>query len=91
MDTGELTDMARERVQTRADADTVAEIEKYQEEKNISESEAVRRLLRAGLDVKGYDGGEVAVADTALSVRNALLLGIVLLLTASLITELGVI
>jgi len=50
--------MARERVQTRCDPDTVAAIEKYAEQADISESEAVRRLLRRGIehtpDVEGY-------------------------------------
>jgi hypothetical protein len=47
--------MARERVQTRADADTVSAIEEYAEEKEISESEAVRRLIRSGLSLHGYE------------------------------------
>lgn len=50
--------MSRERVQTRCDPDTVAAIEKYAEQAEISESEAVRRLLRRGVDhtpdLEGY-------------------------------------
>ena len=44
--------MGRERVQTRADPDTVEGIEQYREERELSHSEAVRRVLRAGLRVK---------------------------------------
>jgi len=44
--------MARELVQARADADTVDGIEEYAEERDISRSEAIRRLLRAGLAVE---------------------------------------
>jgi hypothetical protein len=47
--------MARERVQTRCDGDTADAIEQYGDDREISESEAVRRLLRIGLDAEGYD------------------------------------
>jgi hypothetical protein len=47
--------MARERVQTRCDADTVESVEQYADDRGISQSEAVRRLLRLGLDAEGYD------------------------------------
>ena len=43
--------MGREKVQTRADPDTVEGIEQYRNEKGISNSEAVRRVLRTGLQV----------------------------------------
>jgi hypothetical protein len=46
--------MAREQLQARCDADTVGQIEQYAEEKDIAKSEAMRRMLRAGLRVKGY-------------------------------------
>jgi len=46
--------MAREQLQARCDADTVDQIEQYAEEKDIAKSEAMRRMLRAGLRVKGY-------------------------------------
>jgi hypothetical protein len=60
--------MARERIQTRADADTLEQVEQYAEDKDISYSEAVRRLVRTGLVEKGYreadvtEGDELAVA-----------------------------
>lgn len=52
--------MARELVQTRADADTVESLEAYAEEADISRSEAIRRLLRTGLVQHGHP---VAAAD----------------------------
>jgi predicted transcriptional regulator len=50
--------MARERIQTRADADTLEQVEEYADEMDISYSEAVRRLVRTGLIEKGYREGE---------------------------------
>ena len=44
--------MARELVQTRADADTVEALEEFAEEKEITRSEAIRRLLRSGLEAQ---------------------------------------
>jgi hypothetical protein len=55
--------MARERVQTRCDADTVESIEQYADDRDISQSEAVRRLLRLGLDAEGYDSPMSLGAD----------------------------
>ena len=46
--------MSRERVQTRADPDTVEALEKYSEDVGVSKSEAVRRMLREGLLIHGY-------------------------------------
>ena len=58
--------MARERIQTRADADTLEQVEQYAEDKDISYSEAIRRLVRTGLIEKGYregEGGETEYAE----------------------------
>ena len=52
--------MARERIQTRADTDTLEQVEQYAEDKDISYSEAVRRLVRTGLIEKGYREAEAA-------------------------------
>jgi hypothetical protein len=51
--------MARERIQTRADADTLEQVEQYADDKDISYSEAVRRLVRTGLIEKGYREAEI--------------------------------
>ena len=55
--------MVREKVQTRCDADTVDSIEQYADDRDISQSEAVRRLLRLGLDAEGYDSPVSLGAD----------------------------
>lgn len=44
--------MPRELIQARADPDTIERVEAYAEERDISRSEAIRRLLREGLDSK---------------------------------------
>lgn len=76
--------MKRERVQTRADTDTVEQVEEYADEKDISESEAVRRLLRAGLVQKGYreaDTAGFATANISYTIRlvGGLLIGLLIL------------
>ena len=47
--------MARQKVQTRCDSDTTDALENYADEHDVSESEAVRRLIRAGLIHHGYE------------------------------------
>lgn len=54
--------MAKSRVQTRVEPDTKEQIDKYAEEREIGDSEAVRRLIRSGLAAEGHpvifaDGG----------------------------------
>ena len=64
--------MARDRLQTRCDPDTIEEVEKYAADKEISESEAVRRLIRTGLVQKGYreaETGDYATAHISPNVR----------------------
>ena len=87
--------MARERIQTRADADTLEQVEQYAEDKDISYSEAVRRLVRTGLIEKGYreaeaDGDELAEARMNETVRTTggALIGLMVLLL--LLLEVGV-
>ena len=46
--------MGRERIQTRADGDTIEQIEDFREDHDVSQSEAVRRLIRRGLETEGY-------------------------------------
>ena len=52
--------MARDLVQTRADADTIEALENYADETDISRSEAIRRLMRTGL---AHQGHPVAATD----------------------------
>jgi len=85
--------MARERIQTRADADTLSQVEQYAEDREISESEAVRRLVRTGLIEKGYrDGevGELAAANIAPLVREVGGAMIGVIAAVLLLVELGV-
>ena len=49
------------RLQTRAENDTANAVEAYADEQDIGESEAVRRLIRAGLIENGY-ADEIGVA-----------------------------
>jgi metal-responsive CopG/Arc/MetJ family transcriptional regulator len=48
--------MPREKYQTRLPADTAAEVEEYIDENEISQSEAIRRLVETGLEVERDDG-----------------------------------
>lgn len=52
--------MPRKQLQARFDPDVVDAVEQYGDEHDVSRSEAMRRMLRAGLSQNGY---EVAVAD----------------------------
>lgn len=44
----------KDRVQTRLDADDIRRVEDYQRDHDITESEAVRRLVQRGLLEEGY-------------------------------------
>lgn len=60
--------MSRELLQARCDPDTVEGVEQYAEDKEISRSESMRRLLRAGLQAKGDEGdrdGRATLQQTA--------------------------
>jgi len=48
--------MPREKYQTRLPADTSEEVEEYIEENQISQAEAIRRLVETGLEVERDDG-----------------------------------
>lgn len=50
------------RLQTRAENDTAAAVEAYADDHDIGESEAVRRLIRAGLIEQGH-ADEIGVAS----------------------------
>jgi hypothetical protein len=52
--------MAKEPLTTRLDADTKRQVENYADEHDIGQTEAARRLIRAGLAEEGYP---VAAAD----------------------------
>ena len=44
--------MPREQLQARCDPDTIDEVQQLADEKGISKSEAVRRLIRTGIEAK---------------------------------------
>ena len=86
--------MSRSRVQTRADEDTVEQIDEYTEDRGISESEAVRRLLRAGLKEKGFrddtdtpQGHAVAHIDDRVRLIGGAMIGLAVLFL--LLSEVG--
>jgi transposase len=86
--------MARERIQTRADADTLEQVEQYAEDKDISYSEAVRRLVRTGLIEKGYreaegDGDELAEARMNQTARQSGTILMILMLAFLTAAEVG--
>lgn len=63
--------MAKPQVATRVDTGTKRSVEEYAEEKDITEAEAMRRLLSRGLDYEAgrltaTDGGEVREATEEL-------------------------
>jgi hypothetical protein len=63
--------MAKKRANTRVEPDTNEAIEKYREDFDLGESEALRRLIRAGLASEGYslagDSGNVrSIEDSTL-------------------------
>ena len=93
MDPTHIAGMAREKLQTRADPDTVEDVTSYAEEKGISEAEAVRRLLRAGIEAEAHVIGagsrsSASINETARTIGGALIgLGVLFLI----VLELGLI
>jgi hypothetical protein len=83
--------MGKSRIQTRVEPDTEHQIDKYAEDRDIGESEAIRRLIRSGLAAEGYpvtfaDGGRlnrIASTRTVLGGAVVLLLGVGLLAIAA--------
>jgi hypothetical protein len=69
--------MTRERIQTRDDPDVKEAVEDMAEEKDITEAEAVRRLVRTGLAAEGYDvpgGYSMARMNSTVRVIGGLLI-----------------
>lgn len=62
--------MPREKYQTRLPADTSEEVEEYIEEKQISQAEAIRRLVETGLEVERDDGEIVDTRGLATARMN---------------------
>ena len=82
--------MGRERLQTRDDPDTIEQVEQYAADKDISQSEAIRRLIRTGLVEAGYrDGPQLATARINETARTAGGVAIGLLVVFLTLSEVG--
>jgi len=62
--------MAREKYQTRLPADTAEKVNDYIEDREISQSEAIRRLVETGLEVERDDGEIIDTRDMATASIN---------------------
>lgn len=81
--------MAKIQKATRLPKDQADQVEEYAEQQEISEADALRRLIRTGLDVEGFtDDGTSTRTHGQLPVSNrllAILLTLDIGLTASLV------
>jgi metal-responsive CopG/Arc/MetJ family transcriptional regulator len=57
--------MPREKYQTRLPADTAERVNDYIDNHEVSQSEAIRRLIEAGLEVERDDGEILDTRDMA--------------------------
>ena len=81
----------RQRVQTRCDPETIDALQKYIDENDVSQAEAVRRLIRTGLHIHGYEIEEYEQAIKHQRARSsAYLAGAVLLVLFGLLVGLFV-
>ena len=82
--------MAREKYQTRLAADMAEKVDEYKDELDISQAEAIRRLIEAGLEAEASaeTGGETERAAQRGTIYFIIIVG---LLTLNLIATLGVI
>jgi len=62
--------MPREKYQTRLPADTAGEVEEYIDENDISQAEAIRRLVETGLEVERDDGEIIDTRQMATARAN---------------------
>ena len=81
----------RQRVQTRCDPETIDALHEYIDENEVSQAEAVRRLIRVGLHIHGYEIKEYEQAIEHQRARSsAYLAGAVLLVLFGLLVGLFV-
>jgi len=84
MYTGALTSlMAKEPITTRLDTDTKTEVDNYADDHDIGQTEATRRLIRAGLAAEGHpvataDGGAEPGPLERLATQRTTTLGVLL-------------
>jgi len=87
--------MAKEPITTRLDADTKQQVENYADEHDIGQTEAARRLIRAGLAEEGYpvaatDGGAKTLLERIAAPSTVMLGSVFLLVSAGLMGLAGV-
>jgi hypothetical protein len=69
--------MKREQLQARCDPDTVDDVKAFQEAKGITKSEAVRRLIRTGLEAKADEADDEP--ETRRAAQSGVLLWLLLI------------
>ena len=73
--------MKREQLQARCDPDTVDDVKAFQEQKDITKSEAVRRLIRAGLEAKAREDEDGPLRQAGLAPGAILFFALLLVLS----------
>jgi len=73
--------MKREQLQARCDPDTVDDVKAFQEQKDITKSEAVRRLIRAGLEAKAREDEDGPLRKAGLAPGAILFFALLLVLS----------
>jgi hypothetical protein len=73
--------MPREQLQARCDPDTIDEVQQLADDKGISKSEAVRRLIREGLEAKADEADAEPETRRAGQTATLLMILVVALLT----------
>jgi hypothetical protein len=73
--------MPREQLQARCDPDTIDEVQQLADEKGISKSEAVRRLIREGIEAKADEADAEPETRRAGQTATLLMVLVVALLT----------
>jgi hypothetical protein len=72
--------MGKSRVQTRVEPDTQEQIQAYQDEKDIGQAEALRRLIKTGLATEGHPVDESDSGGTPLDRLSKRLIGLATML-----------
>ena len=81
--------MPREKYQTRLPADTAAEVDDYIDEHDVSQSEAIRRLVESGLEAQDEPDDDTAGETHRAASGPVIPLVIIVLLVLNLAVSLG--
>jgi hypothetical protein len=77
-------------VQTRLPEETYEDFEKYRDNRDMTDAEATRTLMKAGLDAEPIDSEPTTrVFDSALSLQRLWALSVTLALLVLLVAEVG--